>query len=226
MSDARELQWLEERIEAIQASSDWQSFCASQGPLGEHYAKYGWMPRHYDFIKARGFMMVRPILLPEARAFTDLFESAVIVKQEYNKSSRGGSYFSAPAGYVYIREATIAGHYGGTRSLDPTRTYGDGTPIRQHHGASWHVCYVKPRFEVPGFPSGRNFGMESGSFEAIKRTDGVLVTCNSRNSIGSEWVALLDGGDSLESLLSVADQEFLARERAVEKEAFGQEAEG
>lgn len=226
----RALEWLEDHKDAAMQADSWESFCTaeSQKPMGEYYQKYIWLAKHWEFLHERGYLTWQTVLYPKARAYTDLFESAKIVKQVHLGKGKGTSY-PAPEGMIYIAERSsggkpsIAGNYGGTRSLDHTRTYGDGTPIRQHYGATWHVCYVKPTFDCPEFPSGRNFGMQRGSFEAIRRDDGtILIVANSPNGIGSTWIAILDEGDSLESLLSVEDQEFLARERAAELAAYGE----
>lgn len=222
----RALEWLQanaDRAVTYHTFADWCNSPDAQ-PMGELYATYKWLPAYWECLKERGFILPRPLLLPKARSFADLFKSAVIVRQVALGKGKGTAY-PAPEGYVYIGEdfrdgrPTIAGHYGGTRSLDPTRTYGDGTPICQHFGATWCVCYVKPKFDVPGFPSGR-FSMQTGLLRAIQREDGVLITAEGRSGIGSEWVALLDAGDSLESLLSAEDQEFLQTERAAEKAAY------
>lgn len=220
------VEWLLEHQADVMTSENFEQFCKSHGTIGKLYLTYQWLPRYYRTLKTRGFIPYRALEIPEARAFTDLFTNAVIVKQVAHAVKKGTAY-PAPSGYYYISESriepSIAGHYGGKRTLDPTRTYGDGTPIRCHYGATWYVCYVEPKPEVAQYlyyPSGPRFESQAGSFSAIKHEDGVLITTEGRTSIGSTWVALLDKGDMLESLLSAEDQEFLRREREAEENAY------
>lgn len=211
------IEWLEANKTAAMDAATFQEFCATQGHMGEFFEKYVWLPKYWEFLKLRGYVPYKSVLLPAARAYTDIISAAKIVKQVVTKNK--GSYCPAPPGYVYMAERNgVAGHYGGRREY---RDLGNGEKVRTHYGAEWYVLYVLPTFTIPVMLDGRK-----GSLEAITRSDGsTLITANSASFIGSSWIAVLDEGDSIESLLSTEDQEFLARERAAEKAAWGNEVE-
>jgi hypothetical protein len=216
-SNSDELTWLSANQTAALAADTWDAFCDGQGGKGNHYRKYGWLRKHWEFLKARGFLMVRTIQYPNARAYTDLFTEARIA----TKSPGGDWYYLAE----HSIDPGISGSYGGKRGWADGRggtcTHdGAGNRIRSHYGATYYSVYVRvrPDIKVPQF-----FDSGKSSLQAIRHDNGkVLITAESSRFIGSAWLAYLDGTDSLESLLSPADQEFLARERAAEVAAWGE----
>lgn len=194
----RELEWLEANKEAALAADSWKGFCDSQGEAGKFYRKYGWLERQWEFLKERGFLLLRPVTLPKVRKFEELFSEVRLLPRDEDKL--GMRYLSGTA--------SICGSFGGKRGTRP-----DG--VRTHYGGTFHSAYVRPKFSVPDF-----FGDPNVYIEAVRRTDGILVVARANRIIASEWIALVEPSEELERLLPKGDRELLQTQREAEAAAW------
>ena len=220
------LQWLEEHAEQAKAADSFEEFCTSVGTeLAEHYSKYTWLPGYWANLKYHGAVLGRALMLPRVRKMSEIIGHAVLCEQK-SRGPRCGTYYDAPAGYIYAGgmrgDVAYRGHMGGERSYDPVRD------VRSHHGGKWTVTYVKPLFELPTFADlratrGRNVVYSpSETLEFIDREDGVLVIARSPSGIGSgEWIALLDKGETVYPFYDADDSARIEADRKAEREAFG-----
>jgi hypothetical protein len=214
----RELEWLETRKEAAIASESWDAYCDAQKPLGDHYRKYIWMARHYDFLKERGFLLMKTVIDPKARQWSDIITDARFLPTPTNER---GSKNVIPPGFIFCSglsdKSVPTGNIGGTRGY---RDMGDGSKVRTHYGARFYGTYVAVKARISN-----QFDTVSGhvsSLEAIRRTDGILVTARDSHAIGSNWVALLDlDSPPITDLMPEEDRRLIAENREAELAAWG-----
>jgi hypothetical protein len=186
----------DEHKAAFDASTTFEGFCDAIGAT--HLKTYTWAPPVYATAKA-GKRTYRPLTFPTVDKFSDLFESAVFVETKTN-----------PQGYKYLAgDASLSKHVGGTRGWSKTQP-----DIRSHYGAKFFGTYVKPRAAIER--------ARVNSFEAIRRTDGILILTYDRDHIECNWLALLPLSENVESLFDDATREFLANERQADKDAWGE----
>lgn len=194
------------------------------GGLGELLRKYaaGWAGRVFETVKAHpNTFLYRPLLLPRARTFADLFSGAVYA--EHVTTQKSGSHSTAPAGFCFVsatraKDAVPCGHHSGTRYVVKFR---DGTAVRGRSGAKFMLSYAKPRDETIAAIGGNLGGSGGiGSFEAVTRDDGILIIANAPRHLGSDWVALLNAGESLLPLMPPEVAPMLAAEAEADRAAW------
>jgi hypothetical protein len=169
------------------------------------------------YTDSRGRWTARPILFPEARTFADIFSAAKLGQGmpaiDYQDATCWRYATSTSA-----HDAAPVGHMGGKHYV---RINADGTLFCFGRGGAvaFTSSWVKP---LPGVVAEAEKSLISaaGSFEIIKRSDGILVTLRDNHGIGARWIALLDEGQSLLPLMSEEDQTawaaHLAREADVQ----------
>jgi hypothetical protein len=215
------LEWLEKNRDAAMSAETWDAFCASQGPLGDHYRTYAWLSKRWEFLKERGYLTWHTVQYPKVRKFSELFTEARLCPSKYRETNKAGrqglgTYVEHPPGFIGLHgTASIAGNFGGTRGWSERFPKGE---VRSHYGATFYHTYVKLR---DGLVLEETICGIS-SLEAIRQTGGtILIKSNDRHCIGGNWVAILDAGESIEPLLVPEDREMLARERQADLDAWG-----
>ncbi len=166
------------------------------------------------YTDTRGRWTARPILFPEARTVRDLFSEARFATgmPTINRND--------PTSWRYV-SGTIANvaapHWNRTnRRYIKTR---DGKFWCHGIGvAEFMSCNVRP---LPGIiaKAEETLISNAGSFEIVQRSDGLLVTLRDSHGIGSRWLALLDNGESLLTLMSVEDSAEYEAARLWEQQA-------
>lgn len=212
----REVDWLYHNRESAIAAKTWEEFCATQGRLGEVYRSYNWLEKHWETLKAHPETFVAHALkFPHARKVSDLFTGAYLCPHEMVPQGRG-AHVPHPAGTVMISESGRSSGFCVTMRMGGTRGWNGET--RTHYGSTFYITYVKVIPEIREMTSGVYGEFRVSSLEAIDREDGVLIISRRRNCIGSDWLALLDKG---ESLWGIYDDETRTRIEA-EHEAIHQ----
>lgn len=177
---------------------------AGAGRLLQHIAtKYpdSW-ESSFQTLKHHGFMM-RQLLMPAAHKATDLFEAATLFpfqsggirREDVNHLAAGHAFVSA------LRAPNFC--YFGHLSATYQRIH-KGRLTRRISGGQMYLTGAKPKPEVVNA-----YGADVGAgewnistFEAITRDDGrILITINCNNGFGHRWLALLDAGETLLSLM-------------------------
>lgn len=205
----RAVNWLEAHKAEALASKDYDEFCSSQGPLGEHYRKYVWLRNYYRTLKAKGFLTYHPLEYPEARTFADLFTAAKLLPTQNKTEEHYGLFFLGGSG-------ATCGHFGGRRGI---KTFPDGSKVKSNYSSQFLATYVKPNNKLYNDLALKE---TQGSFDAIRLEDGILIIHRDKHCIGNTWVALLDLTENIETMFSEETKEFLAKERQAEKEAWGE----
>jgi len=170
----------------------------------------------------------KPLHLPLARTFSDLFETARFLPNDPDHRLRPEPGFYFCSGYR-AEGAVPSMRVGGTRE---TRVNASGNPVRTHYGSVFHSTYVKPRPEVLqawsnsyGSTGTNNPGMfDLAGFEIVAREDGLLVIAMCGSSIVRAHMALLDRSETVETLMHEADRALIRRERAAEVSAWSARA--
>lgn len=179
----------------------------------------GWAPRVFATFKEHPHTYLdRPLALPKARKWSDLFASALYARE--TPTPGGGTHYAAPkeARFLWLRDGAAdirSEHFGGTRTI---RKFPDKSVVRGvFGGAKFHHVYVVPHKTTDDAANGCGY-----AYEAVNRGDGVLIIANS-GAIFREWIALLDpqGGESLAAMLSEEDRRRIADTRALEHAAWG-----
>lgn len=166
------------------------------------------------YTDSRGRWTACPILFPEARTFRDLFSEARFA------TGMPGIDTDDPTCWRYVTGTSgniAAPHWHKTK-----RRY-----IKTRNGKFWchgigaadfMSCWVRP---LPGvIPAAESHLIgRAGSLEVIQRGDGVLVTLRDCHGIGARWLALLDNGESLLSLMSIEDHAAFEAARLWESQA-------
>jgi hypothetical protein len=189
------------------ATATFADYCAAVGDTlhAELLAKYRWAPAVFATAKA-GKRTMRALTHPTAAKFSDLFTAAVLAE------TTGKGRAAVPAGSVYLSgEAGLHGFFGGQR--------GWKADVRQHMGTKFFGTFVTPRADMFTIHSER-----ISSFEAIPRTDGILIIARDTIGIEGVWVALLDPSEDIEAYFSADTKAFLRVERAAAAAAWGGDA--
>lgn len=213
------VKWLYDNATTALNSDSWESFIDAVGtPAARLFKKYVWLPAYYESMKAHnGRYFSKPLAMPGARKFSDLFESAELRASNHNHEplERGPFYF---VGGSRAGRAAPAGHYGGFRYV--VEFTSDGSAHCGLGGASvWCSSFAKPRADV--FKGLGNLGgLIDGlsSFDVVRNDDGFLVTARDRHSIGSLWVALLPLSESLFDMFNDKDRALVERNEKLERE--------
>lgn len=190
--------------EATATAQNFTEFCKLANLA--HLEKYagGWIDRAFNTFKA-GKETLSPLYFPAASKFSELFEAAYLI--ETNSKNK-------PVGVIFL-----GGNDGFSRHLGGRRGWSERTPdTRSHYGAKFYGTYVKPTramLDVCGPYHGQY------SFEAIRRTDGILITVHTHAYIGSTWLALLDLSEDIRAYFDDETRAMLAAERQAEFDAWG-----
>lgn len=149
----------------------------------------------------RGRWTARPILFPDARTFRDLFSEARFATHMPTIDLEDLTCWR----YVTGTRANIAAPHWHRTKRRYIKTRGGKFWTHAIEAAGFMSCNVRP---LPGIVARAEETLISraGSFEVIQRSDGVLVALSDNHGIGSRWIALLDNGESLLSLMSADDQ--------------------
>lgn len=188
---------------AADASATFTEFYKSAGL--NHLEPYagGWVEKVFRGFKA-GKETYKPLEFPTANKFSDLFTSATLIPIDMKQKPAGVVFLGGNAGY--------AKHLGGRRG------WSERTPdTRCHYGAKFYGTYVTPCDAVVAV-----FGKYEYSFEAIRRTDGILITAQPRDYIGSTWLALLDLSEDITTVLDETTQNLIKQEQQAEIDAWGE----
>lgn len=185
-------------------------FCELVGtPIMLHVATYRWVPDVFATAKA-GKRTYRALRFPNANKFSDLFEQVKFLPAPQN-----GKPSQIPCGFKWISgtELDYCTHVGGRRGWSQTCP-----DTRSHYGATFYGTYVKPKAEVHAMRM--TLSEHPNSYEAIKRTDGILILAHDGHSIGSDYVALLPLSENIEDMYDEETKAFRAAERKAEAEAW------
>jgi len=169
-------------------------------------------------------LLHKPLHLPLARTFSDLFEIARFLPNDPDHRFRPepGFYFCSG----FRAEGVVPSmRVGGTREI---RRDASGNPVRTHYGSVFHATYVKPRVELLKAwsasygSSGTNMPamFDLAGFDVVDREDGLLVIATCGASIVHAYMALLDRTETVESIMHEADLALIRRERAAEAAAW------
>lgn len=148
----------------------------------------------------------KPLAFPDARKVSDVFDAAklgegmpdVTTGWHYVGALHGGAFCGRIGGstYIVLRKGT------------------DELFCLGGKGNVFISTHAKPKTDIIPTVSATMISAV-GSFETVVRTDGrVLVTARDDQGIGTRYVALLDAGETLESMFSNDDQQTLAAHRA------------
>lgn len=218
----REHEWLYNNKEALLASASWEEFCASTGDLGAFYLKREYMKRHYDTVKAKPHtFLYHALAFPNACKAADLFSAAYLCPHKL-RPNNGGSYTEAPPNTVFVggtRGAfAVSRSMGGRRKVE-TDKY--GKTHRTHYGSTFFVTYAALAPDVRAWYDKYNAEyFNLSSIEAIDREDGVLIVAKHAQISGGPWLALLDKGETLESMFDDETRKRLAEDKEAERVAF------
>lgn len=178
-------------------------------PLSSHLKAYRWAARAFDTLKA-GKRTAQSLLLPNACKFSDVFAGARLVEH------LTGKHYRKQAGYFIGGAGSRSFHGGGERGFSKT-----SPEIRSHFGAvKFFVTYVTPA-DSALIATMNDYLGDVDSFEAIRRDDGILIIARNSRLIGSQYVALLDASENIETLYDADSIALLARERAAALAAWG-----
>lgn len=241
MSDYSELWERFERYgaERFETFTDWANGAELPGRLGPYYAERApgsWWElvfRTFKAMKARGVgYMGQTLAFPEVATLAELFELA-----RYIPNPPGGLYQSerdtftrekaGAAGFLFVSgrndgagATAPCGHVGGTRDWSPP-------PIscrRLGGGSVFHSTYAKPRalvLKAWGTYDGDDAeGFALSSFELVTHDTGRTLVIG-RSRYGSRWLAYVDAGETMESLMPQGDRDVIERGRFAERAAWG-----
>jgi hypothetical protein len=196
-----------EFIEAIPVTDAYKDF------LRRYADADAWGLLSFRTHKAQGFVS-KPLFFPEAKTFADLFETVQLLDYSMGGSpgnrdnglmfvsssyTSGVSYFGQVAGKLYIK----------VRRDDRFWCFGVN-PKRS-------VCtYAKARRDVIKCLDNTMVTGSWYSIEIVKRDDGKLLVVG-RDEIGSRWLALLPGTESMIQMLPSADQAAIAEWQAYDE---------
>jgi hypothetical protein len=160
--------------------------------------KNGWVEQAYWTLKA-GKETYRGLRLPNANKFSDLFTQIYLIETNQRDKPEGAKFIGGSAGF--------AKHLGGTRGWSKTCP-----DTRSQYGSKFYGSYVVPI---------ENINFKDTSFEAITRTDGILITIRSHDYTGCDWIALLALSENIRTYYDDKTKAFLAIEREAEIAAWG-----
>lgn len=222
MSDQAK-KWLYDHKETALAAKDWGDFCERTGHMGAFYRKYAWLAKHFETLRARpDTFLYQPLALPNARKASDLFTSAYLCPHIVRGKGQG-SYTDAPPNTVFVGGRTrdtfaVSRSMGGRRRVE-TDKY--GMTHRTHYGSTFFVTYAALTPDVRAWYDAYNAKyFDLSSIEAIDREDGVLIVAKHAQISGGPWLALLDKGETLESMFDDETRKRLAEDREAERVAF------
>jgi len=184
--------------DAFKVSDNFTTFIQLAGL--NHLDNYigGWIEAAFNTFKA-GKETYRPLLMPNASKFSDLFTAAYFLPTDQKDKPEGVKFLGGNAG--------LCGHMGGTRG------WSERSPdTRSHYGCKFYGTYVLPIEKI---------NHKNTSFEAIRRTDGILIIIRSTHYVGEDWVALLDPDANIEEMFDEETRAFLAKERQAALDAWG-----
>lgn len=166
-----------------------------------------WLKRLYATFKAHGFVS-RALALPHARKVSDVFSDVSLYDQSSGNGAYRGQSDCERAGARFISTSRAPGFayfdsIGADYSWSPN-WIARGERLRQRSGGKNMLTGCKPSralVDVMG-PLGTG-DFHISSFDAVRWSDGrILIVANRYCGIGSEWVAILDPGETAISMLS------------------------
>lgn len=159
----------------------------------------GYWSLYYATIKVHGFVG-RALLMPKATKCRDIFADVSLYPYE-----SGGLYrhqiqhVRAGAAYISGRRAPGFEYFGRLGAIYEwsQRWLERGEKIKSIRGGTqWLTGAIPTQATVDAYGAIAGPGeWELGTFEAIKRDDGILVTAKCNNGFGSRWLALLDSDE-------------------------------
>lgn len=208
------------------ASSTWAEFCAAT--KHEAYLAYSWAKAGFDTMKANPYIRSgHPLAMPEAMAFSDLFESARLLPVYTGERGKHGNeecHDYAARGYVLISDRDhkpkMSESVAPAGRINPVeryvRAFADGTAVGGTRNASFHMTYAKPRPDVAAALKARWSGWEGfSSFEAIRWASGaILLVGRGDKWIGKFWFAVLKPGETLRDMMPADDIAMIAKNEA------------
>lgn len=166
------------------------------------------------YTDTRGRWTACPILFPDARTFRDLFSEARFA------TGMPAIDHDDPTCWRYVTgtSASVAAPHWYRTKRRYIKTRGGKFWTHGIGAADFMACNVRP---LPGIVAKAEETLISraGSFEIIQRGDGVLVTLRDNHCIGARWLALLDTGESLLSLMSTEDHAAYEADRLWQQRA-------
>lgn len=195
----------EKHPDAFTASSNFTEFYKAANL--NHLDAYagGWVEDAFQTLKV-GKRTHRALLFPQATKFSDLFDKAYFLPTDAKDKPQGVYFVSGSRG------GAIAMHVGGKRG------WSERTPdTRSHYGAKFYGTYAAPCAKLRTM-----MGKGGFSFEAIRREDGILICVRQHDYVGSDWVALLDLSENIETLFDDETRALLAAERQAAIDAWGE----
>lgn len=166
------------------------------------------------YTDSRGRRTAKPIIFPEARRFCDLFSEARFATGMPPIDHEDPTCWR----YVMGTSGGIAAPHWHRTSRRYIKTRGGKFWCHGIGVSDFMSCNVRP---LPGIiaKAEESLFSRAGSFEMIQCSDGVLVTLRDSHGIGARWLALLDNGESLLSLMSAADHAAFEAARLWETQA-------
>lgn len=195
------------RPDAATQAATLSEFAAITGNKRAEYYAGGWSEKCLQSWK-HGKPTYTPLEFPEAEKFSDLFAA---VSFRSTKAQRGpGQFFLSDNG-------SYCAYIGGRRG------WSERTPgTRSHYGAEFYGTYVTPHSEVLKAMAERYGRGYTISFEAIRRTDGILITCHPSEIISSYWLALLPLSEDICTYYTAAEQKLIADNKADALSVWGE----
>lgn len=207
------------------AANSFQGFLdsleADRPQLAEHWRKYasadGWLSMAFETAKAHpGSFFAKPLWFPRYRSIAEIFSEARLCAKRpgedfFHVSARG----TGPKNMENC--AAWCGSIGATERY--VRRFQDGTACKGTAGGTFVTTWVKPHADVMAMAEKHLFG-GLGSFDAITRADGVLITTNDSHSIGNRWVSLLPHGETVAAMYPQDDLDAWARSEAADRAAW------
>lgn len=166
------------------------------------------------YTDTRGRFTACPILFPDARTFRDLFSEARFAVGMPGIDPQDATCWR----YVTGTSANAAAPHWNRTKRRYIKTRGGKFWCHGTGASDFMSCWARP---LPGIvaEAEKHLIGRAGSLEVIQRGDGVLVTLRDCHGIGSRWLALLDAGESLLSLMSADDQSAYEAARRWEQRA-------
>lgn len=183
-----------------------------------------WEP-YFQTVKEHGFVL-RPLLLPKARTVRDIFASVALYPSQNGVYRDEVNYVKAGAAYISAMRAPgfdYADRLGATYEWSPKWLKRGEKICSIRGGERWVTAAVPTEEVVATYGSGVGSGeWDLATFEVIRWEDGRHLVCvRSNNGFSSQWLAILDAGETALSMLSEAELSRIAAERQRKLEAWG-----
>jgi len=191
--------------------------------IAERYGDEAYMSTYFHTVKAHGFVS-RALSLPNVKTVAELFESVSLLPY-----SIGGDSCEI-AGMVFVsglraKGFDYFGHLGATYDWSPK--WLERNPpeyIRRVSKPNQFLTGAKPSAAlVEAWGSyGNDREWSLATVEAIRWEDGRTLICGrSRNGFGTQWLALLNPGETAVSMLSDHERGEIEAEKQAQIAAWG-----